>query len=267
MGDKARHHQPYKTTEHDNSRFYMDFYCLYTQACQDSGFEWFKIHWTLRLHHSSHVSPCGFPCKFTFRQSDLVLSDSHLPHPHSDYIHALPPLSSKGQWTSRNQGRRSKIVGNLADPTKFFSQVYAIVKKNHLRDPVVESSGLKIECNTRRFMVEDTKELLFRAEVQNRVYKRQIEAIDAEMWRLEKKLLGGSTDSVFVHHHVNPFVEFTRFRSCFVIFQTGFPIFSFRTKRREVNCNQRQVSRVTTSIRAVILPERFTQSTSIAHGS
>ena len=63
-------------------------------------------------------------------------------------------------------------------------------------DPVVESSGLKIECNTRRFLVEDTKELLFRAEVQNRVYKRQIEAIDAELWRLEKKLLGSSRDSI-----------------------------------------------------------------------
>ena len=41
-------------------------------------------------------------------------------------------------------------------------------------------------------MVEDTKELLFRAEVQNRVYKRQIEAIDVEMWRVEKLLLSSS---------------------------------------------------------------------------
>ena len=40
-----------------------------------------------------------------------------------------------------------------------------------------------------RFIVEDTKELLFRAEVQNRVYKRQIDAVDAEIWRLENLLL------------------------------------------------------------------------------
>lgn len=61
---------------------------------------------------------------------------------------------------------------------------------------MVESSGLKIECNTRRLLVEDSKELLFRAEVQNRVYKRQIEAIDAEMWRLEKKLMTTTPESI-----------------------------------------------------------------------
>lgn len=37
--------------------------------------------------------------------------------------------------------------------------------------------------------MEDTKELSFRAEVQNRVYKRQIEAVDVEIWRLENLLL------------------------------------------------------------------------------
>lgn len=40
-----------------------------------------------------------------------------------------------------------------------------------------------------RFIVEDTKELLFRAEVQNRVYKRQIDAVDTEILRLENLLL------------------------------------------------------------------------------
>jgi hypothetical protein len=48
-------------------------------------------------------------------------------------------------------------------------------------------------------MIEDTKELLFRAEVQNRVYKRQIQAIDVEMWRVEKLLLSkGSVTSLNV---------------------------------------------------------------------
>lgn len=37
--------------------------------------------------------------------------------------------------------------------------------------------------------MEDTKELSFRAEVQNRVFKRQIEAVDVEIWRLENLLL------------------------------------------------------------------------------
>ncbi len=37
--------------------------------------------------------------------------------------------------------------------------------------------------------MDDTKELSFRAEVQNRVYKRQIEAVDVEIWRLENLLL------------------------------------------------------------------------------
>ncbi len=44
-------------------------------------------------------------------------------------------------------------------------------------------------------MIEDTKELLFRAEVQNRVYKRQIELIDVEMWRVEKLLLSNSLNN------------------------------------------------------------------------
>ncbi len=41
--------------------------------------------------------------------------------------------------------------------------------------------------------MEDAKELLFRAEVQNRVYKRQIEAIDVEIWRLENLLLSSNS--------------------------------------------------------------------------
>jgi hypothetical protein len=47
-----------------------------------------------------------------------------------------------------------------------------------------------------RLVVEDAKELLFRAEVQNRVYKRQIEAIDVEIWRLENLLLCSSQSSI-----------------------------------------------------------------------
>ncbi|OXA58880.1 Gamma-aminobutyric acid type B receptor subunit 2 [Folsomia candida] len=78
----------------------------------------------------------------------------------------------------------------------FLPKIHAIKTGGHKGDPVVESMGLKIEFNTRRLVVEDAKELMFRAEVQNRVYKRQIEAIDVEIWRLENLLLCSSHSSV-----------------------------------------------------------------------
>jgi len=65
-------------------------------------------------------------------------------------------------------------------------------------------------------MVEDTKESLFRAEVQNRVFKHQIQAIDREMERLEHQLSQPRNPSVIsslpnmgkvkrhysFHHHI-----------------------------------------------------------------
>ena len=40
--------------------------------------------------------------------------------------------------------------------------------------PVIATSGLTVEANTRRFAVDERKEEYYRAEVQNRVYKRQL---------------------------------------------------------------------------------------------
>ncbi|KYN06530.1 Gamma-aminobutyric acid type B receptor subunit 2 [Cyphomyrmex costatus] len=55
-------------------------------------------------------------------------------------------------------------------------------------DPVVQSLGLKIECNTRRFVTDDKRELQYRVEVQNRVYRREMAQLELELARLEKQL-------------------------------------------------------------------------------
>ena len=44
----------------------------------------------------------------------------------------------------------------------------------HGGNPVIASAGLTVEANTRRFATDEKKELLYRAEVQNRVYKREL---------------------------------------------------------------------------------------------
>ncbi|XP_011340881.1 uncharacterized protein LOC105281380 [Ooceraea biroi] len=55
-------------------------------------------------------------------------------------------------------------------------------------DPVIQSLGLKIECNTRRFVTDDKRELQYRVEVQNRVYRREMAQLELELARLEKQL-------------------------------------------------------------------------------
>lgn len=55
--------------------------------------------------------------------------------------------------------------------------------------------GLKMECNTRRFMIDDKRELQYRVEVQNRVYKKELAALDIEIGKLEKMLESPSTTS------------------------------------------------------------------------
>lgn len=52
-----------------------------------------------------------------------------------------------------------------------------------------------MECNTRRFMIDDKRELQYRVEVQNRVYKRELAALDIEIGKLEKMLESPSTTS------------------------------------------------------------------------
>lgn len=46
--------------------------------------------------------------------------------------------------------------------------------------PVIASSGILVEDKTRRFIVNDKREVYYRAEVQNRVYKREIIEVSYE---------------------------------------------------------------------------------------
>ena len=50
----------------------------------------------------------------------------------------------------------------------------------HKGSPIVTTSSLKVEANTRRFEVDKKKELYYRTEVQNRVYKREI--VEVRPW-------------------------------------------------------------------------------------
>lgn len=68
----------------------------------------------------------------------------------------------------------------------FLPKLHDIWQK--LPDPVIHTMGLKMECNTRRFVTDDRRELQYRVEVQNRVYKKEVAALDAEIQKLERLL-------------------------------------------------------------------------------
>ncbi|XP_017011556.2 gamma-aminobutyric acid type B receptor subunit 2 isoform X1 [Drosophila takahashii] len=77
----------------------------------------------------------------------------------------------------------------------FIPKLHDIWARNDIIDPVIHSMGLKMECNTRRFVVDDRRELQYRVEVQNRVYKKEIQALDAEIRKLERLLESGLTNT------------------------------------------------------------------------
>ncbi|ELU13608.1 hypothetical protein CAPTEDRAFT_204049 [Capitella teleta] len=68
----------------------------------------------------------------------------------------------------------------------FLPKIYAIYKHNG--DPVITSSGIKIENNTRRFIGDEQRDLLCRAEARNRAYKRELVELDHEITRLQRIL-------------------------------------------------------------------------------
>ncbi|XP_022221544.2 gamma-aminobutyric acid type B receptor subunit 1 [Drosophila obscura] len=96
----------------------------------------------------------------------------------------------------------------------FIPKLHDIWARNDIIDPVIHSMGLKMECNTRRFVIDDRRELQYRVEVQNRVYKREIQALDAEIRKLERLLESGlgtastttssSTSLLPGHGHLKP---------------------------------------------------------------
>lgn len=62
-------------------------------------------------------------------------------------------------------------------------------------DPVIHSMGLKMEYNTRRFVTDDRRELQYRVEVQNRVYRKEMATLDAEITKLERLLENRSSST------------------------------------------------------------------------
>ncbi|BFZ14492.1 hypothetical protein BsWGS_17530 [Bradybaena similaris] len=69
----------------------------------------------------------------------------------------------------------------------FLPKIYLIVTSGG--NPVIASLGIVVDnSNTRRFVFDDTKEIYYRAEVQNRVYKRELVELDQQIARLERLL-------------------------------------------------------------------------------
>ncbi|XP_075225700.1 gamma-aminobutyric acid type B receptor subunit 3 [Lycorma delicatula] len=66
-------------------------------------------------------------------------------------------------------------------------------------DPIMQSMGLKIEFNTRRFLMDDKREVYYRVEVQNRVYRRDLMSLDTEISRLERQLINNPTSPTSSH--------------------------------------------------------------------
>ncbi|XP_076321720.1 gamma-aminobutyric acid type B receptor subunit 2-like [Tachypleus tridentatus] len=69
----------------------------------------------------------------------------------------------------------------------FLPKVHNIAR-NPKGDAIVASSGVTVESNTRRFVIDEQREIYYRAEVQNRVYKREILEIDREIERLQNMI-------------------------------------------------------------------------------
>ncbi|XP_030383827.1 gamma-aminobutyric acid type B receptor subunit 1 [Scaptodrosophila lebanonensis] len=96
----------------------------------------------------------------------------------------------------------------------FIPKLHDIWARNDIIDPVIHSMGLKMECNTRRFVIDDRRELQYRVEVQNRVYKKEIQALDAEIRKLERMLESGTastttSSSTSLLGHLKPEVTVT----------------------------------------------------------
>ncbi|CRK94045.1 CLUMA_CG007569, isoform A [Clunio marinus] len=90
----------------------------------------------------------------------------------------------------------------------FLPKMNDIWKKGKHEDPVIQSMGLKLECNTRRFVTDERKELQYRVEVQNRVYRKEMASLDAEIAKLERMLENRSSSTsssqISVLPHIKP---------------------------------------------------------------
>ncbi|KAB0798802.1 hypothetical protein PPYR_06682 [Photinus pyralis] len=77
----------------------------------------------------------------------------------------------------------------------FTPKLRAVLSESDGENSIAQSMGLKIEYNTRRFLIEDHREVLYRIEVQNKVYKTELETLDKEIARLEQLLKSSTADS------------------------------------------------------------------------
>ncbi|XP_063357880.1 gamma-aminobutyric acid type B receptor subunit 2 [Cydia amplana] len=87
----------------------------------------------------------------------------------------------------------------------FLPKIVAIRSSKTEDDPVIQSLGLRLECKTRRFVTDETQELHFRIEIQNKVYKREVAALDKEIGRLERLLAepleSATSSNASIAHH------------------------------------------------------------------
>lgn len=78
----------------------------------------------------------------------------------------------------------------------FFPKLRAVLGRvDGQEDAVTQSMGLKTECNTRRLIFDDHREILYRLEVQNRVYKNELQALDREIALLEEQIANSTSTS------------------------------------------------------------------------
>lgn len=70
----------------------------------------------------------------------------------------------------------------------FLPKLKAVFRKIDCEDPIMQSMGLKIESNTRRFILDDPREQICRLEIQNKVYRCELISLDKEILRLEELL-------------------------------------------------------------------------------
>ncbi|XP_066286143.1 gamma-aminobutyric acid type B receptor subunit 2-like [Branchiostoma lanceolatum] len=62
------------------------------------------------------------------------------------------------------------------------------LRRHPARDPIDEAAGLQMMGRSRRLTVTDEKEVLFRAEILNRVFKQEVRQLDSMIKKLEKAI-------------------------------------------------------------------------------
>ena len=91
-------------------------------------------------------------------------------------------------------------------------QIYAIITSKG--NPIIAASGIQVDSNCRRFVVDERRDQYYRAEVQNRVYKREVVEVGRlfvidlllcihPMWRVCDCFLVWQITRLLIHIHIN----------------------------------------------------------------